>query len=169
MSRSKDFILMDVLDLSGKKIGYIKDLLIDFDKATVKGFIVSSNKILQKNLTILKEDIISFSENMIVKKIEGDGILKLSEIKSLDVMNIKGDILGVFEDIIFDPYFFKIKGIVVSTGFVKDMFYGKKVILINKVILGEENLIYFYKDEKFVFKSMPHKLFMEVECYEKDI
>jgi len=32
MAKSRDYIYMDVMNIQGKKIGYIKDLLVDFNK-----------------------------------------------------------------------------------------------------------------------------------------
>ena len=50
MFKSKDFIFMDVVTVEGNKIGFIKDLLIDFNKGKVIGFLVSPYKFFRKNL-----------------------------------------------------------------------------------------------------------------------
>lgn len=48
MFRSRHFYYMNVLDIKGRRIGFIKDLLIDFNRSSVIGFAVSSNSILKK-------------------------------------------------------------------------------------------------------------------------
>ena len=58
MFRTKDFILMDVINIKGKKIGFINDIIVDFKSGEVKGFVISSYKLFQKTLSVLKEDII---------------------------------------------------------------------------------------------------------------
>ena len=36
---------------------------------------------------------------------------------------------------------FEIKGIIVSSGFITNLLRGKRIMLINELILGEENLL----------------------------
>lgn len=169
MFRTKDFILMDVVDIKGKKIGFIKDIIIDFHKAQVKGFVISSYKIYQKTLNVLKEDIVSFNKTMVVKRWHKDKFLTFSEVKNRDVKNRYGDIIGILEDMLFHEFTFEIKGIIISSGFIKNFITGKKIILMNSVILGEESILYYKDKSKIDFVSVPHKLSMEVECHEKNI
>jgi len=168
MLRSKDFLLMDVLDIKGKKIGYIKDLLVDFNGGHVEGFVISTYKLFQGDLYVLAENIISFNRSMIVGKCVKDKRFELKQLKGMDVLNRYGNIIGMVEDILFDCNTFTIKGVLVSTGFIRNFILGKKIILTNRVILGEENLWCYGDCNKLSLVSIPHKLAMEVGCDEKE-
>ncbi|MCM8710457.1 PRC-barrel domain-containing protein [Clostridium sp. SYSU_GA19001] len=169
MFRSKDFILMDVIDIHGKKIGFVKDIIIDFHNGEVNGVVVSSYRLFQKNINVLRENIISFNKSMVIRGWNKESYLKFSNIKDMDIINKYGDVIGITEDILFHEFTFKIHGIIVSTGLIKNIISGKKILLTNSLILGEKNMLY-YKDKSNIdFVSVPHKLFTEVGCYEKDI
>ncbi|MDU4598903.1 MAG: PRC-barrel domain-containing protein, partial [Clostridium sporogenes] len=102
MYRSKYFKYMNVYYSNGKKAGFIKDILIDFNEEKIIGFCVSSYKILNKNNIVLVEDIISINKNMVVKKLERGKYLSFNDIKHLEVIDIEGVLMGVIEDIIID-------------------------------------------------------------------
>lgn len=169
MFRTKDFILMDVADIRGKRIGFIKDIIIDFHNGKVTGFVVSSYKLFQNTINVLRENIVSFNKAMIINGWNKNSYLTFSKIKGMDIINKHGDIIGITEDILFHEFTFKIHGLIVSTGFIKNIIAGKKILLINSIILGERSILH-YKDKSNIdFVSVPHKLFTEVECYEEDI
>ena len=165
MYRSKDFMLMEVMDISGKKIGFIKDILIDFNKGYITGFSISSTRLLKKDYTVRKENIISFNNNMVISEISEECELKLSDFKGMDVVNNKGDIIGMVEDIIFNNEDFKINGIIVSTGFIRNLIYGKQIYLIKELILGNKNILYFKEGSNMFFRTVPHEL-LEVDSNE---
>lgn len=169
MFRTKDFILMEVIDIRGKRIGFIKDIIIDFSKGEVRGFVVSSYSFFQHTINVLKENIISFNKHMVICSSQKGDFLKFSQIKSMDIINRQGQISGMVEDILFHEFSFNIKGVIASTGFIKNIFSGKEVLLINQLILGEESLLYIPENSKTRLVSVPHKMFAEVECYEKNI
>ena len=162
MYRSKDFYLMNVKDINGKNIGFIKDILVDFNKGKVIGFVLSYYKFLQNNVSLFVEDIISFNRDMIISKINKDKNLELSQIRNMDITNVFGEIIGIVEEILFDKNSFSINGIIVSTGFFQNFILGKKIILINEIIIGEESILFFGCYNKINFFTVPHKLFMEV-------
>lgn len=168
MFRTKDLILMEVIDIEGNKIGYIKDLIIDFYKKEIKGVVIFSYKLFKGNLKVLKEDIISFNIGMVIRKTTEDNSLQFKDIKNMDTINTQGEIIGIIEDILFDEFTFNIKSILVSSGLIKNFLNGKMVLLIDNVILGEENLLYYGENSKVNLVSVPHKLFTEVECHEKE-
>lgn len=168
MFKSKDFIFMDVVTVEGKKIGFIKDLLIDFNKGSVIGFEVSPYKFLHKNLSVLKEDIIYFNKHMVVKKIDKNRYLPLHSFVNMDVIDKCRNVFGMVEDITFASDSFEIKGIIVSSGFITNLLRGKRIILINELILGEENLLYLPNCENQLLKSMPHNFFVEGKVNEKN-
>ncbi|MPQ32019.1 photosystem reaction center subunit H [Clostridium estertheticum] len=168
MFKSKDFIFMNVVSVDGKKIGFIKDLLIDFNKGKVIGFLISPYNFFQKNLSVLKEDIIYFNKDMVVKKVEKSTHLCLHSFISMDVIDICKNVLGMVEDITFTGNNFIIKGVIVSSGFITNLLRGKRIILINELILGEENILYIPNHDQYCFKSMPHNFFVQGKSNEKN-
>jgi len=167
MFKSKDFIFMDVVSVEGKKIGFIKDLLIDFNKGKVIGFVISPYNFFQRNLIVLKEDIIYFNKYMVVKRVEKSTYLCLHSFISMDVIDVCKNVFGIVEDITFTGNTFVIKGVIVSSGFITNLLRGKRIILINELILGEENLLYIPTRDQYCFKSMPHNFFSEGIANEK--
>ncbi len=168
MFKSKDFIFMNVVSVDGKKIGFIKDLLIDFNKGKVIGFVISPYKFFHKNLSVLKEDIIYFNKHMVVKKVEKNKYLCLHSFINMDVIDKCSNVFGMVEDITFSCDTFEIKGIIVSSGFITNLLRGKRIMLINELILGEENILYIPNCDESCFKSMPHNFFVEGKADEKN-
>jgi uncharacterized protein YrrD len=166
--RTKDFSLMDVINVNGKRLGFINDLLIDFSCRKLIGFSIASYSFLKKTLNVCIEDVLSFNSVMVITSTSTGNFLEFKNIKGMDVRDGKGNILGMVEDIIFDEIHFSISGILVSTGFITDFLSGKKVILIKDILVGEENLLYNGKNENFDFCSLPHKLFMEDDLNEEN-
>lgn len=163
MFRVKDFILMDVIDIKGRRIGFIKDVIIDFNRGEVQGFVISSYSLFQRTMSILKQNIVSFNKSMVINGWSKGKFLLFSSIKNMDVKNRYGDIIGITEDILFHEFTFKIKGVVVSSGLLKNFITGKRILLINSVILGEKSILNYKDFSKVDFTSVPHKLSTEVE------
>ncbi len=168
MFKSKDFIFMDVVSVEGKRIGFIKDLLIDFNKGKVIGFEVSPYKIFHKNVSVLKEDIIYFNKCMVVKKTETNKYLCLHSFINMDVIDKCRNVFGMVEDITFTCNNFDIKGVIISSGFITNLLRGKRIMLVSELILGEENLLYIPSCHSYSFKSMPHNFFVEGKANEKN-
>lgn len=168
MFKSKDFIFMNVVSVEGNKIGFIKDLLIDFNKGKVIGFEVSPYKFFHKNVSVLKEDIIYFDKQMIVKKVDKNKFLTLHSFINMDVIDKCRNVFGMVEDITFAYDNFEIKGIIISSGFITNLLRGKRIILINELILGEENLLYLPNCHSSFLKSMPHNFFVEGKANEEN-
>lgn len=167
MFRSKDFILMDVVDIKGKKIGFIKDILVNFHSGEVIGFEASCYNLFQKSISILKENIISYNKAMVIKGSSKKKFFKFSDFKEMEIINSNGEIIGMVEDIVFHEFTFKLQAIISSSGFIKNLISGKEILLINSLILGERSVFYFNSKENINFLSIPHKLFSEVGAYEK--
>lgn len=157
MFRTKDFIMMDVADVKGKRIGFIKDILINFNEGVVVGFLISPYNLFVKSCYVLSQDIVSFERTMIIEKTTLHSPLKLRDFLGMEVLDTKGNILGVFEDIIFS-HDFKVKGLVVSSGFISKLIKGKKIVLINEILVGDDNIIYMGNSQKVNLVSVPHKL-----------
>lgn len=167
MYRKKDFILMDVLDTKGRKLGYIRDIIVDFNQGRVLGFIINPSRIFNKNVNILKKDIVYFNQNMIVKNTSKGNFLKFTDINNMDVVDKYGNIIGIAEDIIFKENSFKIEAIVVTTGLLKSFIKGKRVVLSRNIIFGDKNLLYYCDDRKLDFYCLPHKIFRDVDRNEE--
>lgn len=142
MYRSKDFQYMDVFDIKGKRIGFVKDIVLDFHKGNMLGFYVNSYKIFNKNNNVLLKDIVYINKNIVIKRISKGKFLRFKDIKHMDVIDLENNILGILDDLIIDEKTFKITGIIVSTGLLNNFIQGKKIIALDNVILGEENLLY---------------------------
>ncbi|AYD40122.1 photosystem reaction center subunit H [Clostridium fermenticellae] len=161
MYRSKDFMLMEVIDLTGKKLGLINDIIVDFDSRKVLGFSVSSNNWFGKNISILFEDIVSFNSVMIVAKATNGDFLNFKDVKGIDVRDREENIIGIVEDIMFEEKKFNILTLVVSTGIINNFIYGKKIVLVKDIILGDKNIFLNKRSENVSLLSLPHRLFKE--------
>ncbi|GAA0734545.1 PRC-barrel domain-containing protein [Clostridium oceanicum] len=167
MYRSKFFYLMDVFSEKGRKIGTVKDILIDLNNYELKGFSVISKGFCCNNHSLLLKDIVYINDNMIVDinkfKKEGRAFLKFSKIKNMDIFDMKSKYIGYLDDIIIDEKKFNIKGIIVSTGIFNDFIQGKRIIPSEDIIFGEENILYFNNkcnniDFKITLKNNKEKI-----------
>lgn len=159
--RAKDFYMMEVKDIQGKKIGFIKDLDINFNEERIAGFILSSYNIFQREVKVLIQDIITFNDIMIVKKVSREKALELNSIKGMNVIDSNNNILGMVEEIIFGGISFKIQGLIISSGIIKDFIYGKRILMLKNLILGDTSIWCIYGDKKVEFFTRPHKILLE--------
>lgn len=156
MIRSKEFLLKNVYDIRGKKLGVVEDLYIDFFKGIIIGLKISTHAFFSKKNCVFIDDIISIDKEILVKELkEGTG-LRLQEVKGMDIIDLNGNLKGVVEDCIIDEVSLTIKGLVVSTGLIERLLKGKEVILINECILGEDYVLY-VGNKNVTLKSMPRK------------
>lgn len=156
MLDSKKFLYMTVLNEKGKKIGYIKDLILNVSLKKVSGFETSTIKIFKKFQTISYRNIISYDNIMIISENSSIDGIRFSKLKSIDVMDTCGNIIGMVFDVIFDDNF-NLKGIIVTEGFLNDCKYGKKILLLDEIIIGDEYILYTRKN-RFVMRSMIHSV-----------
>lgn len=157
MYRAKDFQYMKVVNVKGKTLGYIKDVLIDFHNNLVKGFSVSSFNLFKKSQQVLIEDIVAVEKIMIVNQFNKEPLIPFSEIRDLEVYNSRGLLMGVIEDIIIERKSYEIKGILISSGLIHKLIDGKSILIPSKCILAEDYIIHFDTDSKIKLYSMPHK------------
>lgn len=165
MYRSKEFILMNVENNNGKKVGVIKDILLNFKELKLVGFVLSTFSIFSKEKIICTKDIITFNDFMIIDNFRDIEGVPFSKIKNIDVIDVCGNTIGVVEDFLFCVETFKIKALVVSTGMVKNLFYGKRIILPSDFIIGNDSIIYYPKNKNIIFKSKIHIIGKEDEEY----
>lgn len=85
----------------------------------------------------------------------------------MDVIDRNGNVIGITEDIIFDDVNFKIIAFVLSTGMLNNFLCGKKVILVNELMVGEKNILYFTKNNGINFWITPIKVLKDSNVNEK--
>jgi uncharacterized protein YrrD len=156
--------MMDIKNVCGIKMGFIKDILVDFNLNKVIGFKISSRGISSKNVSVFKEDIIAFDKYMIVKQSVKDSGLTFREMKNLEVVDLDGNVIGMLEDIMMDESL-KIKAMLISLGFVRNIIEGKKLLLIRDIIIGDKNILVTKRNDKMSFISSPHE-FLGGDRYE---
>lgn len=166
MYRSREFMLMNVENIKGKKLGVIKDVLVNFKDLKLIGFVLSTYSIFSKEVVINTKDIITFNDFMIINKLGDKDGVPLSKIKNLDVIDICGNTIGVVEDFLFSVETFDIRGLIVSTGLIKNLFYGKRIILPSDFIIGDDSVIYYPKNKNVTMMSKIHTIGKEDEEYD---
>ncbi|SFC71361.1 PRC-barrel domain-containing protein [Clostridium uliginosum] len=157
MFKTRDFYLKKVYDITGKKIGVIQDIYIDFYCEKVVGFEVSNFLLFSKKNYLAIEDVIDIGKDIVASKTkQGDG-LRFKQIKDMDIIDTFSVVKGVVEDLLIDVKDYSIKAIVVTSGLIDKMIRGKEIILLNECILGESYVLYTGRKD-VSFKSMPHNM-----------
>ncbi|WP_163215874.1 PRC-barrel domain-containing protein [Clostridium thermarum] len=155
--RLKDFLTKNVLYSDGKKAGIVSDVIVNFNEKKVQGFSVSGGSILRrKNKVVYIENIIYYDCSIIIGKMSEKKLLTFSAVKGMEVTDIKGNIIGIAEDILFDNKF-KLRGIIISPGMIRKLVIGKGILLINELIFGDKNILYFGKGN-FRYTSLRHEI-----------
>lgn len=155
MAKSRDYIYKDVLNINGEKIGYIKDILIDFNKYEVVGFKINPYKIMKKGFSVLREDIIYQREKLIVKSTVKNKFIQLSSIMNMYVLDKNSNVLGLVSEIIFDEDEFVIKGISIRDYNLWNIFKKRKILLPSEIILGEEYIFYIGENQRITMECLP--------------
>jgi len=165
MFRSKDFSFMEVVHIRNNRVGFIKDLLINFHNKRIIGFEISSYDIIKKTINVMEKDIISYDSSMVIKNTSRGENLCFKQLKGMDIIDINGNMIGMLEDFLFEENQFVISGAVVSSGVISNYIHGKKILLMEELILGESNILWVNKCNTLNFSSMPHKVILkEGEC-----
>ncbi|WP_333861995.1 PRC-barrel domain-containing protein [Clostridium sp.] len=166
MYKTRDFIFKDVVNLSGNLLGFISDIILNFNDKRVQGFVVTPNSLFKKSLNIFLEDVVSFSSILVVTSINRKKSLQFGDIKGMNVVDKKGHLIGIVEDMLFHKKTFLIKALILSVGFISNFIDGKKVLLMDDLILGEKNLLYRGESENLNFSNSPYK-FLDLKEKEK--
>jgi len=164
--KTRDFIFKDVVNLSGNLLGFISDIILNFNDKRVQGFVVTPNSLFKKSLNIFLEDVVSFSSILVVTSINRKKSLQFGDIKGMNVVDKKGHLIGIVEDMLFHKKTFLIKALILSVGFISNFIDGKKVLLMDDLILGEKNLLYRGESENLNFSNSPYK-FLDLKEKEK--
>lgn len=155
MAKSRDYLYKDVMNINGEKIGYIKDLLVDFGRSEVVGFKINPYKIMKKGFNVLKEDIIYQREQLIVKDTAKNKFIEFSSIMNMYVVDKCFNILGLVSEVIFDDEEFIIKGISIRDYNLWSMFKSRRILLIKELIIGEEYIFFIGDNPKITMECMP--------------
>lgn len=155
MAKSRDYLYKDVMNINGEKIGYIKDLLVDFGKSEVVGFKINPYKIMQKGFNVLKDDIIYQRDQLIVKDTAKSKFIEFSSIMNMYVVDKCFNILGLVSEIIFDDEEFTIKGISIRDYNLWSMFKSRRILLLKELIIGEEYIFYIGENPRITMECMP--------------
>lgn len=155
MAKSRDYIYMDVLNIKGEKIGYIKDLLIDFNKNQVIGFKINPYKLMKKDFNVLKEDVVYQKSKLIIKNVVKGRFLELSEIMNMHVVDKYSNILGLVSEIIFDSESYEIQGISIRDYNLWSMLKSRRILLPKDIIIGEEYIFYYGENERIFMECLP--------------
>ena len=165
--RIKDFICKDVQDVKGKRIGTIKDIVLDISQNKVIGFEVSATSFTNDCFIVPIESVLYFDKSFIIEKNNISKRVEFHSIKSLDIVDIFGNMIGVLEDVLLDTKNLKIKGFISSMGFIKSYIYGKSILLSKDLLFGEECILFTPKNKTYSMISSPHSINFEVGKYEK--
>ena len=154
--RAKDFYMMEVRDSLGYKLGIISGLSLDLNNHKVDGFCIHSRGIKNEIKKINMEDVIAFNEVMIVKDVHNSIGLNFNKLKGMEVYDLNNNLLGKVEEVLFNIVSYKVLGIILTTGFLKDIVKGKRILLADNLIIGEISILLMEKCEELEFFSKIH-------------
>ncbi|WP_406542287.1 PRC-barrel domain-containing protein [Clostridium ljungdahlii] len=109
----------------------------------------------------------SLTSVIVVTNVNKDKYFQFNDVKRMNVVDEKGCLIGMVEDILFDEESFCIKAVILSTGFINNFIKGKKILLIDDLTLGEDNVFYRGKKENLKFFNSPHALFNSDKASER--
>lgn len=156
MIKSKDFYLLKVYDTTGKYLGIIDDIYINFYKGTIEGFFISNYMFFRKKDFIKINDIVSLQEVVIVKSLSKREGISFKKIKDIEIKDKNTILKGVLEDLIIEKEGLYIKGLIMSSGIFDKIIKGKEILLLKDCILGEEFILY-HGNTELRLKSIPKR------------
>lgn len=165
--KTKNYYLMDVRLENGKKIGFIEDLLVDFEKRVVSGFAISPLSSFRRRVCVYTEDIVSSEDVLTIKKVQKYSEKEFKYYKNTNVFDCENKFIGMLEDVIFDETY-KIKSYVLSGGIIRNIFHGKNIIIPEYLTLEKKRMTYDVDINEISFLSVPHRIFIKESCGEKD-
>lgn len=154
--RTSDFYLMEVRDVFGQYLGYINGVNLNINEKIVDGFSLCCKGIKNEMKKIDTRDVITFNEVMIISDKSKNTGMTFNKIRGMEVYDLQSNLLGKVEEIYFDFIHYKIMAIILGTGFFRDIFKGKQVLLMNNLIVGDDNILILEKQEKIEFYSRVH-------------
>lgn len=162
MRRWKDFKHLDIYNLHNKKMGFSKDIIIDFHKWKLIGILMSTSSLFSKKNGFLKDKILNadFEKGKITIKdmeiIQGEAF---SKVKGTEVIDNTQCIVGILDDLLIDKNY-KIKAILISRGIIMNFIEGKRVALTEDLKFHSKYII-LNKNIEDTLISMPHSVSRE--------
>jgi|GEM_PF-5379512 len=163
MKRWKDFKHLDIYNFRHKKIGFSKDIVVDFYKWKIVGISISNSSFFSKKNGFLRNKILDadFERGKItIKDIEvlyGD---TFSKIKGIEIVDNSECIVGILDDLFIDDNF-RIKAILISCGIIMNFIEGKRVAL-TEDLKYTSKYIKLNKSIEETLISMPHGISREI-------
>jgi uncharacterized protein YrrD len=127
---------LPVIDgVTGKRLGFVKDLYPDKDNTRLEGFYVTrdgwGNKIIRvpfSEATIGHDAVITESELSVSEISPKNQNMELKNMLGKKVMRDDGAELGVISDIILDPLTGRIEGLELSDSVFSDLLSGRNIL-----------------------------------------
>ena len=166
METSKSFYMKKVYNSKGKKLGMIKDIILDLESKSILGFVVSNYSMFKKKNFLNVKDIKYIDEDKVIGILSPikNGI-RFSEYKYTDILDYFGILKGTMEEIIIDKKTYKIKGIITSPGILEKLSKGKEILLSNNLEF-KKDYISDLPSINITFKNITHRL-MNYEFFKK--
>lgn len=133
MFTSKDLYNKNIYNVNGQKIGFPREIYIDFYERKVIGLEMKNNTYIET------QKIINLNDKILKALFRKENIEKLSLILGLKILDLQKNIKGIVDDIIIDEETYKIKAIL-ATDSKKRL--EKEVLLIKDCILYDDYMIY---------------------------
>ena len=98
METSKSFYMKKVYNSKGKKLGMIKDIILDLESKSILGFVVSNYSMFKKKNFLNVKDIKYIDEDKVIGILSPikNGI-RFSEYKYTDILDYFGILKGTME------------------------------------------------------------------------
>ena len=155
MLKFTDIKYLPVIDAStGRKIGFVKDVLIVPATKEIKGFIISCKNLLYYFKAIKIEHIITIGKHaVLIKDIKylislKHFFLKVGEVKRYSDVFIEkqvytdgGEKIGSIQDALFDFETATLAEFEISDGLIQDLIEGRRVIEAKEIIQLEKGIV----------------------------
>ncbi|RNC29321.1 MAG: hypothetical protein AWM53_00674 [Candidatus Dichloromethanomonas elyunquensis] len=146
MRRMRDLVRLPVVSQnSGKKLGWVKDILFNEKNNRVTGIVLEKDSLLKCQLrNVARSDILSFGKESLLTdklsrtKCSGTG---WSEKVGSKVYNGDGDIKGTVGDIFVDNLVENVLGYEISDGLISDLFKGREAVFEENILAESQDVI----------------------------
>lgn len=153
MYKIKELLGLPVLEIvSGKQVGEVSDVIMDTDRATIRGFIISAPGWFKGGQGVAFADVVSIGRDAVMVRstavltdpaaIPGRTTAQpLGALVGKDLYSETGQLLGVLADVFFDTATGEIKGYEVSDSVLQDLLHGRMVMPLPQAQVVGENMI----------------------------
>lgn len=154
MQKLNDLLGLPVLECeTGSKIGEVREVILDLDRAAVWGMLLNLTEGSQTNEGILFRDVYNIGRDAVTIRItdmvtdltsflETDSLQCLQKLVNKTIFTEAGLNLGVLVDILFDVTTGEVKNYEVSDGIITDFIHGRMVMPLPQAqVIGEDKLI----------------------------